>query len=168
MMAKEQAIDKTMQHTFKAKIHKVGINWCVDVPEKITMQMTADKGRINIKGKINGFDFTKTLMPVKHADYRLFVNGIMMKGAKTALGKVAAFEIEQHTNKMIKEYPVPKQLMEALQKHKLTNDFEHLTTSRRKDILKYLSYIKTEETLTKNIDKLIDQLKNNVKNVRIP
>jgi len=35
-----------MRHTFKAKIYKTGINWCVDVPAKISGQMIAGKGRV--------------------------------------------------------------------------------------------------------------------------
>lgn len=157
-----------MKHTFKAKIYKIGINWCVDVPTETTELLTAKKGRINIKGKINGFEFTKTLMPVKNGPYRLFVNKAMMKGGKTALGEVATFEIEQDNKKVNKEYPIPLQLIKRLKKEDLTKEFDNLTSSRKKAILKYLNYVKTEETLLKNIDKLITQLKNKEKNVRVP
>ena len=157
-----------MKHTFKAKIYKTGINWCVDVPTAITELLTAEKGRIKIKGQINNFDFTKTLMPVKNAPHRLFVNQTMMKGGKTALGETATFVIEQNNEKTNKKYSIPLILTEQLKKHQLTSDFDNLTASRKKDILKYLSYVKAEKTLQKNIDKLISQLKNNERNVRIP
>ena len=157
-----------MKHKFKANIYKTGINLCVDVPKEITELLTANKGRINIKGQINGFDFTKTLMPVKNGPYRLFVNRAMIKGGKTALGEVATFEIEQDNKKVVKKYPTPLQLIERLRKEDLTTAFDSLTPSRKKDILKYLNYVKTEETLQKNIDKLITQLKNKEKNVRVP
>lgn len=157
-----------MKGNFKAKIYKIGINACVDIPTKITEQMTAEKGRIKVKGQINGFDFTKTLMPVKNSPYRLFVNQEMMKGGKTTLGQTAIFQIEQDTTKAIKEYATPKLLVEQLNKNNLMPDFNNLAASRRKEILKYLSYVKTEETLKKNIDKLIKQLIAKEKNVRIP
>jgi hypothetical protein len=157
-----------MKHTFKAKIYKTGINCCVDVPTEITKLLTAEKGRISIKGKINGFGFTKTLMPVKNKPHRLFVNQTMMKGGKTALGQFATFEIQQDTKKIIKEYPKPLILIEQLKMHQLTTEFDSLTASRKKEILKYLNYIKTEETLLKNIDKLITQLKKKEKEIRIP
>lgn len=130
--------------------------------------MVADKGYIKIKGQLNGFNFTKTLVPVKNLPYRLFVNQTMMKGSKTALGQVATFVIEPDKNKVTKEFPVPHLLLDQLDKYKLTEDFNNLTASRKKDILKYLSYVKTEGTLFKNIDKLITQLKNKEKNIRIP
>jgi hypothetical protein len=157
-----------MKYTFSAKIYKTGINWCVDVPTDVTAKLTADQGRINIKGNINGFDFTKTLMPVKDAAHRLFVNQAMMKGGKTALSKTATFVIEPNSEKTVKTYPTPSLLTDKLKEHQLTRAFDILTASRKKDILKYLNSIKTEKTLLKNIDKLITQLKDNEKNLRIP
>ncbi|RYU97007.1 YdeI/OmpD-associated family protein [Emticicia agri] len=157
-----------MPHRFKAKIYQTGINWAVDVPEEITAQLLKQKGYIKIKGKINGFDFTQTLVPVKNAPYRLFVNFLMMKGGKTAMGEVAEFIIEQDTITEDKRYPMPDLLATALQVNNLEAAFDSLTASRKKDILKYLSYVKTEETMQRNIAKLIAQLKDNAKDVRIP
>ena len=91
-----------------------------------------------------------------------------LKGANTSVGKIADFEIEQDFNVEIKEYPVPKMLMEQLRKRKLFVDFNNLSKSRKNVILKYLSFIKTEKTLQKNIEKLIIQLENKERNPRIP
>lgn len=157
-----------MKFQFAAKIYKIGINWAVDVPSAISEKMKPEKGYIRIKGKINDFDFIQTLVPVKNASYRLFVNFIMMKGGKTALGEIASFSIEQNHTHIDKMYPMPKLLAEALEEHQVTDDFNQLTATRIKDILKYLSFVKTEETMRKNIDKVIVQLKNNVVNTRIP
>lgn len=153
---------------FKAKIYKTGINWCVDVPSKIAEQLEKEKGYIRIKGLINDFEFKTNLVPVKNAPHRLYVNGLMMKGGKTGLGKVASFDIEQNKVKIELEYPFPFALKKSLTQHGLTKDFTALSPTRKKDILKYLYYIKTEETLLKNIEKVILQLNNKEKNVRIP
>ncbi|MES2650396.1 MAG: YdeI/OmpD-associated family protein [Bacteroidota bacterium] len=157
-----------MKYQFTAKIYKIGINWAVDVPAEISEKMVPEKGYIRIKGKINDFDFIQTLVPVKNSLYRLFVNFMMMKGGKTALGEIASFSIEQNFTQVEKIYSMPKQLAEALDKHQVTDAFNKLTPSRIKDILKYLSYVKTDETMKKNIEKVIIQLKNNVVNTRIP
>ncbi|TKC12077.1 DUF1905 domain-containing protein [Pedobacter polaris] len=157
-----------MKYHFKAKIYKIGINWAVDVPLEITAKLKPEKGYIRIKGQINDFDFIQTLVPVKNSPYRLFVNFIMMKGGKTALGKVASFAIEQNEVELVKMYAMPKLLSNILEKENLNDNFNSLSEARKKDILKYLSFIKTEETIMKNIDKLIIQLKNKDKNVRIP
>jgi len=157
-----------MKFHFTAKIYKTGINWAVDVPEEISKQMLPEKGYIRIKGQINGFDFIQTLVPVKNGPYRLFVNLIMMKGAKTALGEIVSFNIEPNLTKIEKMYDMPEMLEEALKEHQVLENFNQLSPSRIKDILKYLSYVKTEETMKKNIDKVIVQLKNKVANTRIP
>lgn len=161
-------MEKSEKYTFNAKIYKTGINWCVDVPVEITDQLICKKGKIDIKGEINGFSFIKTLIPVKNNPFRLFVNQAMMKGGNTALNEIASFIIEHDKEKVIVDYEMPTLLTEQLNKNQLTTDFNNLTASKRKDILKYLSYIKTEETLLKNIDKLITQLKNKEKGIRIP
>lgn len=156
------------QYRFKAEIYKTGINYCVDVPENITSEMTATKGYIKIKGSINTFLFNKSLVPVKNGPYRLFVNIQMLKGSNTTVGKTADFKIEQDFNVQKKQYVIPKMLTEQLIASKLYEDFNSLSESKRNLILKYLSFIKTEKTLQRNISKLIDQLRNKEKNPRIP
>ncbi|MBI3481595.1 MAG: DUF1905 domain-containing protein, partial [Bacteroidetes bacterium] len=123
-----------------------------DVPIEISQKMKAHKGYIKIKGRINKFDFTKNLVPVKNSPYRLFVNKEMMKGGKTAVGETATFVIEQDLVRVVKEYPTPNLLLKALDKNKLVSDFNNLTPSRKKDILKYLNNAKTVETAVKNIN----------------
>ncbi|MCG2610500.1 YdeI/OmpD-associated family protein [Flavobacterium sp. SM15] len=148
-----------MRYSFQAEIYKIGINWTVDVPLEITEKLSVKKGYIRIKGTINGFAFNKSLVPVKEAPYRLFVNLIMMKGAKTAIGQRATFCIEQDTSDPEKEYPMPNQLAEQLKENQLEETFNNLTFSRRKEIVRYLSFIKTEKTFQRNIEKVIAQLK---------
>ncbi len=102
--------------------------------------------------KNNAFDL------VYFSKHRLFVNKTMMKGGKTALREVGAFEIEQDYNKKVKEYPTPELLTENLDSNNLMKNFNNLTASRRRSILKYFSFIKTDETLIRNIKKIIIQL----------
>ena len=161
-------IKQTEKYKFQAEIYKTGINYCVDVPKNITSELIAIKGYIKIKGIVNKFPFKKHLVPVKFGLYRLFVNVPTLKGANTSVGEIANFEIEQDFEVVIKEYPVPKMLMEQLRKRKLFDDFSNLSKSRKKVILKYMSFIKTEKTLMKNIEKLIIQLENKERNTREP
>jgi Bacteriocin-protection, YdeI or OmpD-Associated/Domain of unknown function (DUF1905) len=155
-------------HTLTTKIYKTGINAAVDVPKDITDAMTTAKGYIRIKGAINGFAFRQTLVPVKDAPYRLFVNIPMLKGGNAAIGDTAEFAIQKDKTPVEKDYEMNAILQEQLKANKLQEAFEALTPSRKKDILKYLSYIKTEATARKNVDKVISQLKNKITDTRIP
>lgn len=155
-------------HSFQAVIYKTGINYCVDVPREITMQLEAVKGYISIKGTINGFPFTKSLVPVKNACYRLFVNIPTLKGAHAKHGDTASFVIAQNRDTAQKHYPMPDLLYATLEKENLLQQFNNLSAARKKDVLKYLSQLKTTTTLQNNINKIITQLHKNVTNVRIP
>ncbi len=157
-----------MEHHFKAEIYKTGINWAVDVPRSITDQLKKDKGYIRIKGSVNGFDFKQTLVPVKNSPHRLYVNLIMMKGGQTAVGEIAVFAIGQNDELVEKMYDMPEMLVASLKINQLEKEFEQLNATRKKDILKYLHYLKTAETMQKNIDKVIVQLQQKAKQVRIP
>ncbi len=159
---------KLVEYRFGAKIYKIGINSCVDVPSEITNQMKPTNGYIKVKGTINGFAFNKNLVPVKENPYRLFVNIPMLKGGNTELNKIADFVIAQDFKKERKKYDKPQKLIDELKTKRLTSDFNNLTEARQNEILKYLNNIKTEKTLERNIDKLIGQLERKEKNVRIP
>jgi len=153
---------------FKATLYKTGINTCADVPDTITRKMKSPKGRIHVKGTVNGFAFTKTLVPVKDNPYRLFVNAPTLKGANASVGETANFVITQDLHKIKKQYTMSPAFRRQLQRHKVLKDFNALTPARQQDILKYLSFVTREETLMKHAGKIIEKLKAGEKNIRIP
>ena len=148
-----------MKFTFKAKIYKVGINPCVKVPLHITAKLTATKGYIPIQGKIQDHFFRQTLCPVKNDLYRLYVNGPMLKGAAVKLGQTVRFAIEQAARHKDSNIPMPIALKKKLEANDLLTAFTQLAPYRQKEILRYLNHIKTEVTLLKNVDRLINVLK---------
>ena len=152
-----------MKFTFEAKIYKVGINPCVDVPFRITGKMKASKGYIRVKGKIKDHPFEQTLVPVKNAEYRLYVNGPMLRGSDSKVGDMPKFTIEQDREPETMHVSMPKAFKKKLDSNKLLAEFKKLIPSRQKEILKYLNYLKTKEALDRNIDKVIGQLKSNNK-----
>ena len=145
--------------SFKAKIYKVGINPCAEVPSSITRTMNAYKGYIRVKGKIQNHPFQQTLVPVKNKEYRLFVNGSMLKGSGSKVGDVVLFFIEQDLARKNDIQKMPKSFRNRLEIENLHEKFKALTPSRQKDILRYLNYLKTEIALDRNIEKVINQLK---------
>ncbi len=148
-----------MKFSFKAKIHIVGINPCVKVPLRITDKLEATKGFIPVKGKIKNHFFQQTLCPVNGEEYRLYVNRPMLKGADIKVGQTATFIIEQDTLERNKNHPMPGEFKKKLEEDKLLTAFQQLTPSRQKEINRYLNNLKTEESLHRNIDKMINVLK---------
>ena len=151
-----------MKLSFEAEIYKVGINPCVDVPAQITERMQASKGYIRVRGKINSYSFRQTLVPVKNSDYRLYVNGMILKGSNSKVGDTVSFEIEQDPSKRVMTVSMPETFKNALRENGLFTQFKHLVPSRQKGILLYLNNLKTEKSLLRNISKVVAQLKKKV------
>jgi hypothetical protein len=156
-----------MRSHFKAKIYKVGINLCVKVPFRITKKMTPVKGYIPVNGKIGNHEFRQTLCPVKGEEYRLYVNGPMLAGSGSKLGDTMNFSLEQGNAITPKDLPMPEVMKKKLNQHKLLIAFKNLTPYRQKEVLKYLNSLRTEESIIRNVEKLISQLQVG-KTVQIP
>jgi hypothetical protein len=148
-----------MKLSFKAKIYKVGINPCVSVPTTITSKMVASKGYIPIKGKIINYLFQQTLVPVKNAAHRLYVNGLMLRGSNAKVGDTVKFTIEQDVAPRTISILMSTQFKKKLEDNNLLSAFKKLIPSRQKEILKYLNYLKTDEARMRNMNKVISELK---------
>lgn len=150
-----------MAFVFTATIQKKGINPCVNVPERITRKLVARKGYIAVKGKINRHVFVQNLVPVKNAAYVLFLNGPILKGAGIENGDTVRICLEQDTEPEKRDPHMLPELQERLEEEKLLAAFSALTYSRRKEILRYLGFLKTEESRQRNIEKILSQLRKN-------
>ncbi len=157
-----------MKFSFKAKIYKVGINLCVKVPLRITKEMEPKKGYIPINGTVEDHQFQQTLVPVKDSNYRLFVNGLMLKCSGMSFGKIARFVIEQNSSILPrKDSRMTSTFKQKLVRAGLLTEFKKLTPAQQKEIFRYLHYLKTDESKERNMKKVIDQLKAG-KSARIP
>lgn len=153
---------------FKAHIYKVGINAVVDVPKSVTGKMKPVKGYIPVTGRINGHPFKQTLTSLKEGNFRLYVNIPMLKGGKSAIGDTATFTLRQDKSDRTRDYPMLPALKKELTAQRLLPAFNALTESRRKEILRYLGHLKSDETLRKNVERVILQLKGKKTDARVP
>ena len=145
---------------FSAKIYKIGINPYVLLPAKILKKLFEDagkeKGNIPVKLIINEQSFIQNL--VKYSGkWRLYLNTPMRKTAGKDVGDTIEIDIEfdaiERTTSMH-----PK-LALALKKDKKANEiFSHLPPSRQKEILRYINFLKSEESVDRNIKKAINFL----------
>ena len=147
--------------SFTSAIYKIGINPVVDPPEKalsaIFHQAGKTRGPIPVRGRLNGADFIQTLVKYKGA-WRLYINGPMLKDSGLAVGDVANIEMEFDPRP--RDVPVPPALASFLAKDKGARlEFEKLSPSRRKDILKYLGSLKTEASVVKNVERVMRHLR---------
>lgn len=150
-------------YEFSALIKIIGINPYVSVPQEILNaifnEANKDKGPIPICGTVNDKPYLQTL--VKYSDeWRLYINTIMLDNSPKKIGEniqiTIAFDPKE---RKIEMHPL---LKKALAENSEANAiFEILPPSRRKEIIRYISHLKTEEKIIVNVQKAINFLLGN-------
>ncbi|MES2558097.1 MAG: YdeI/OmpD-associated family protein [Bacteroidota bacterium] len=147
-------------HSFKATIEIIGVNPYVFVPKKILAQLFKeagkDKGKIPVRMSIDGHEFTQTL--IKYSGYwRLYLNMPMRKAAGKDVGDKAQFEIKYDPIK--RAVPMHPKLKKALKEHQDAKKiYDSLRPSLQLEIVRYISFLKTEESIDKNVTRAINFL----------
>lgn len=145
---------------FKAKIDLIGINPFVRVPQPILKnifkQAGKDKGPVTVCGKIEGHPFIQTL--VKYSgQWRLYINTPMLKASSKKVGDTIHLQLEFDSVERV--IPIHPKLDAALKKNKEAKKvFDALPPSRRKEIIRYISFLKTEVSIDRNILRAIQFL----------
>ncbi len=146
--------------SFSAKILKLGINPYVGIPEKILVWLFEKAGRskgpLSVRGKLNSKEFKQTLVKYEGA-WRLYLNTPMRRSAAIDVGDQARVEIE--FDPVPRRVPMHPALRLALSKHKdAKTAFNKLPPYRQKEILRYLNFLKTEESVKRIVAIVIRQL----------
>jgi hypothetical protein len=146
--------------TFRAEIKIIGVNPYVTVPEKllnkIFKEAGRDKGPIPICGLINSRPYRQTLVKYR-GEWRLYINTFMLARSPQRIGETidisAGFD---PADRSIAPHPA---FVKALDRNKTAKKvFDELPPSRKKEIVRYISSLKTEESVARNIDRAINFL----------
>lgn len=145
---------------FTATIDKIGINPFVFVPDELVTDLIRQagqhKGKIRVVLFIDGKEFRQTL--VKYAGYwRLYVNGPMLKSTGKQVGDSATFALfydDQPT--ILPMHPLLSQALE--QQQDALRVFDSLTPSLRLEIARYISSLRTETSIHRNVARAIQFL----------
>ncbi|HWY37026.1 MAG TPA: YdeI/OmpD-associated family protein [Bacteroidia bacterium] len=145
---------------FEAKIHIIGVNPYVLLPKNILKeifkQAGKEKGTIPVRGTLDGHPYVQTLVKYS-AKWRLYLNTPMRRSAGKDVGDTIEITIEYDPAERI--IPIHPKLAKALMKNKRASKvFKSLSPSMQKEIVRYFSFLKNEETVDKNIIKAIDFL----------
>ena len=143
--------------TFKACIDIIGINPFVFVTEKILQSIFKeagkDKGPIPVKGTVNKKPFKQTLIKYS-GHWRLYINLTILDKSPKRIGETIEITITFDPEK--RDIPFHPALKQALDKNKKARQaFDTLRPSRQKEINKYISMLKTEESINKNVQRAI-------------
>lgn len=147
-----------MMHKFKATIDIIGINPFVYVPEQILkeifVQAGKDKGYIPVCVVINNKNSHKQTLMKYSGAWRLYINTSMLKNSPKRVGEIIDIAIEfDSADRTIKPHP---EFLQALEQNmEAKHIFERLSASRQKEIVRYISNLKSDESVTKNVQKAI-------------
>jgi hypothetical protein len=152
-----------MEYKFSAILEIIGVNPFVYVPkdilECIFKQAGKNKGPIPIKGEINNNPYKQTLVKYK-GFWRLYINTTILKDSPNKIGEsinvtISFDSVERTIN------PHPK-LLDALENNiDAKTIFNGLSPSKRHEIIRYISFLKSEESIDRNVKKAIDFLLGN-------
>ena len=145
---------------FSAVIEIIGINPFVFVPtevlEAIFEQAGKNKGKIPVLMKIEGHRFEQTLIKYS-GHWRLYLNTPMRKSAEREVGQMARFGIEFDPQERVTPFH-PKFKKALMGNEEAESVYKHLSLSLQKEILRYLSNLKTEESVDRNVLRAISFL----------
>ena len=144
---------------FSAKIDIIGINPYVPVPLSVLRalfkQYGKERGPIPVQGTIDGKQFKQTLVKFSGA-WRLYVNGEMCKAVSVEVGdKVNITLAFDPVSRLI---PMHESLGTALDKHELRSVFGSLPPHRKKEILRYMHSLKSQEAIDRRVAFVIKYL----------
>jgi len=142
---------------FSAALEIIGINPFVFVPDAVLARIfkaaDKDRGFIPIHGTVNTRPYKQTLVKFRGA-WRLYVNTSMLKDSPKRIGEIVKITIEfDPSDRTFKLHPKLSKALKANQAAKAK--FESLAPSRRNEIVRYISYLKTEESVDRNVLKAI-------------
>lgn len=148
---------------FRATLDIIGINPFVSVPDRILRGLFKaagkDKGVIPIKGTVNDRPLQQSLVRYRGA-WRLYINTIMLDRSPNRIGEIISISIA--FDPADRTVPLHHALKKALVKNKKAKRvFESKPPSFQKEINRYLHSLKSEESVTRNVERAIRFLTGN-------
>jgi len=148
-----------MAKTFKATLEPDGtpLNWVIAHIPFDAAKIWGERGRIKVRGDINGFPFRTSLFPAGGGKHYLLVNKRMQRGAGAGVGTTAQFKLEpDHEERII---AVPQELERAMSEDRsLRRWFDRLTYSMRKYLTEQVTAVKSAAARERRADRIAEQL----------
>lgn len=135
---------KAVRKRFEARLERVEsrLGWTIIRVPLDVAKVWGTRGRLAVRGEINGFAFRTSLFPWGKAGHILLVNKKMQAGARARLGMVAEFQLEPDTEERVA--PVPAELKRALGEDRgLRRWYDGLNYSTRKWIADRITQVKS-------------------------
>jgi hypothetical protein len=147
---------------FKAKIHgkEAGVVAAI-IPPVGVPDMFGTRGRVPVRGTINGFPYRSSLMPCG-GPHMMPVNKALCRGAGAGPGDVVEVVMERDEEERTVE--APPELQKELAKSKTAqSNWDKLAFTHKKEMAISIRGAKREETRERRLAKVVQVLKTGVK-----
>ena len=115
------------------------------------------RGRLRVKGEINGFAFRTSLFPVRGGGHILLVNKRMQKGGDVRKGMSARFRLEPDLEERVAI--IPAELKRFFKEDALLRKwFDRLNYSTRSEIGKWILQVKSPEARARRAEQMAERL----------
>ena len=115
------------------------------------------RGRLRVRGEINGFAFRTSLFPVRGGGHILLVNKRMQKGGDVRQGMSARFRLEPDLEERVAI--VPTELQRFFKEDALLRKwFDTLNYSTRSEIGKWILQVKSPEARARRAEQMAERL----------
>jgi Bacteriocin-protection, YdeI or OmpD-Associated/Domain of unknown function (DUF1905) len=148
-------------HVFPARIHKVWIMRCVDVPRDVSTALRSVAGEnalhIPVHGWIEGLPMKSTLVPRGGGCYRLHVHSRIWRKLRIDAG--ATVEVTLLLDAEPREVVLPQDFAAGLaDEPRALATFNTLTTALRRQIVQYVDSAKHARTREKRIQLVVRRM----------
>src|SRR5262245_1297478 len=144
---------------FSAPLERLrsGLGWViVRIPFDVSAAW-GKRGRLPVKGEINGFPFRTSLFPTRQGTHFLLVNKRMQKGAHAIIGTTAAVRLEPDTEE--RRVEIPAELKRVLASEPgLMRWFDKLNYSIKKWLTEQIGNVQSVEARRRRADRVAEQL----------
>ena len=150
-------MNKTRSFSAVLEPLRTGLGWTIvrvpfDVPK-----VWGARGRLRVKGEINGFPFRTSLFPTREGRHFILVNKQMQKGGRTGLGKKVEVRLELDSEERI--VTIPAELKRVLSEDRiLLRWFKKLNYSIQKWLTDWIDSAKSPATRQRRAEQAAEQL----------
>lgn len=134
-----------------------GLGWVVAYLPFDAASVWGSRGRLKVKGEINGFAFRTSLFPTREGRHFLLINKRMQKGAQAYAGTTARFRLEPDTEE--RTVVIAAELKRVLAEDRaVLKWFDKLNYSIRKWIVDWVAGVKSAEARVRRSEQVAEQL----------
>ena len=147
--------------SFEARLERLRsrLGWIVIRLPFDAAEVWGVRGRIRVKGDVNGFRFRSSLFPTREGWHFLLINKRMQAGARAFEGSVARFHLELDPEE--RTVTIPGELDHILSEHRsLRRWYDKLNYSTRYEIARWVTEPKSAEARVRRAEQIAERLLN--------